>query len=374
MAIQFITGLPRQGKGIFAADLLWKALTRTKRCIITTLAIDLDKLQDACRANGFNIHVASRVLRLTEREAIQHFWRHRACRIIETVVEDVTVPQHWEWPIVPGMDPDAKGVPQMAQIGIEEPGVLYILDEVHIHFSTAAWRSYGVEAMWYVSQHAHWGDDLILITQRVGQVQPKLVELAEEFHQMTNYGKRTYHGMAAGKWFKRLSWYGEPRLGQVADNVSAFRLPKIVTEGGWYSSKGGIGIETLAGGSPDAASTKKGIPPWAWITAGALAVFLVSRIVVAGPRLLFARVFGMGVHKPVAVAASVVPESIVLTNHLSAGVSMSKDVQPAKLEIEVATNWGIANGVLYWNGRKIPGQRIGDMWLSGSRAPIRLGP
>lgn len=283
MSARFVTGFPRAGKGVFSAALLWKALTNTRRCIVTTLAINLDKLQEACDAHypDRHINVASRVKKLSKGET-RRFWRHRACKVTRDIAADLDI--RCEWLVVPGAEFEFKatkrgdednpllesddtgrlGLAREAAIPHDADGVLYIIDEVHLHFSVARWREMGDEAMWYLSQHGHWGDDLILITQRPAQCHSALVGLAEEFTQITNYGKRTFRGMAAGAWFKCLSWWGEPTRGQPADNVTAFKLPDIIKKDGWYSSKGGVGIETVAGGSPDAEHQRKGISPLIW--------------------------------------------------------------------------------------------------------------
>lgn len=300
MAIRACKGLPRQGKGVYSSGEMWKALTRSDICIITTLSIDLELLQAGCdkRCPKKRIHVPSRVKRITRQES-QFFWRHRACRRTYTTDADGRkLLVSWEWPVVEGVYETVPGKAEpvciAADLKADEERVFYILDEAHLTFSRRAYASFTKEATWYFSQHAHWGDEIIIITQVLDRVESTITDLVEETVEVTNYAKRGYLGLGVGKWFRVLKWWGVPSAGTVADHVSTMLLPDIIKEDGWYSSKGGIGIESKESGSPDADSDYKGIRWWVW---SPVAVALLVALLVAciwGPRYVAKRLLGAG--------------------------------------------------------------------------------
>jgi len=285
--MEFVLGLPGAGKGLFLSKVLWATLVAQRLPIITNLAVDLDKLQAWCDGDGNSaVRVRDWVRLLTEEES-KAFWRVR--RNWRELSHSVRVA---EWVTLPP-DMESKGASgksvavSCSAINPAAHAACYLIDEAQLHFASRHWRNMEEEGMWYFSQHRHFGDQVVLATQNLGNLDRVIRELGDEFHLLENLGKRSIRGLGKGKSFKRLSFYQPPRRGMVSDNGPFYsKLPVSVALGGWYSSSGGVGI--VGEGEADTKQKAKGISPKLWVPLALAALVGVAGLGMYAPRALTA--------------------------------------------------------------------------------------
>jgi len=276
--MEFVLGLPGAGKGLFLSKLLWRALKAQRQPVVTNLAVDLDKLQAFCDGEGnLDVRVLDWVYKLTD-EQTRRFWRVRRRWVVEGELRMADWVEH-----APDLEA-GKGV-SCSAIDAAAGGTIYLIDEAQLHFASRAWKDFGTEALWYFSQHRHFGDEVILATQNLKNLDSVLRDLGQEYHLLSNLGKQSIRGMGKGAYFKRLSFYQPPYRGGQCDNGPVYsRLPWEVAKGGWYSSAGGVGI--IGDGAADTKKAARGLSPRVWVPALVVLVVGVIGLGMWLPRLV----------------------------------------------------------------------------------------
>ena len=137
-------------------------------------------------------------------------------------------------------------------------GVLYIIDELHEYFNAREWMETGRSALTYLSQHRKMGDDVICITQSIGNVDKQFRSVAQEFQYVRNYNKEKVGAFKSFPWFE-VKYYLTPadNAGSKAFNQTTFRLDSRLKY--CYDTAAGVGV---AGGLADMGQKVKGIPIW----------------------------------------------------------------------------------------------------------------
>lgn len=93
-----------------------------------------------------------------------------------------------------------------------KPGVYYVLDEVHQHFSSRLWQKTGTQAERYMSQLRKLNDDLDLVTQHPEKVDKNFRRNATDWIQVQNMSKSPmFMGVTFHKRFRCLE-YQQPEM------------------------------------------------------------------------------------------------------------------------------------------------------------------
>jgi len=188
MPITFIFGKPGGGKSLGAIREVCRELRTTNRAIVTNLPLHPGRINEWLqeRFPGLDCGAIQRI-RIISDEEVRQFWRFRVGKDGKAI----DLPE-----------PDPKDREGRTDFTGSQPA-LFILDEVHIQFGARNWQATGPGALYYLSQHRKLGDDVILISQALHQVDKQLRMLSQDFIHHRNLGKESY------KWFKlpdRILW------------------------------------------------------------------------------------------------------------------------------------------------------------------------
>ena len=262
MSIHFISGKPGGGKSLYAMRLVVERIGGGGR-VITNLPIKLGELNEYLQKTypkwPGGVHDYVKVL--SEAES-REFYR-------------------WRWLGDTGFgccDIDERSVSYPSGIG----PVLYVIDEVHQFFNARKWADTGKLALWYLSQHRKFGDDVVCITQAVGNVDKQFRVLAQDFTYMRNLGQQKFwifRGISGRFLWRR---YLEPETATATVfETGSFRID-VSGIASCYDTAAGVGV--LGGGSADRGKKQRGLP-MSTMFLGVLAVALVAFF---GGRAVFA--------------------------------------------------------------------------------------
>lgn len=257
--ITLLTGLPRNGKSFRALILLLETLKNDNRPIYTNLPLKLDQLALYCDKVGIPRYALDRIHLLTS-EQVGTFWRCRP-----------------KPPTVNTFGGKAVGGKPALEF-IEDGGVVYYIDEAHTKFKTHDWDKLGDEAPFYMSQHGHLEDDIVLITQHVDKLVKQMKLDVQHYEEIEYMRRQHWFIFQKGYHFKRKVWTaGIPETDKEKPNgVFPFWPNKAMMK--CYDSRAGHGITRLTGSHGD--ERLKGLPPFvAW--------FLIAAFGFVALQLLF---------------------------------------------------------------------------------------
>ena len=331
MSLHFLSAKPRNGKSRYAVDFVFEELIYGNRHIITNLPLKLDRINELMQERYPKVFERRYVLRrawesyvvgdasvnialdrprhitedieLIEDADLSTFFTHRGNGVrLDHIGNDA-----WR----AGKRPDYSKVNDL--------GVLYILDEVHIPFNSRALATTGAEVLYYLSQHAKLSDTVIAITQNVGNVDKQFRSLAQDFTYITYLKKRRF-----GKFRlpDKFVWRTYPEMctsdRQTPMDSGFFDLDRD-DYANCYDTAKGVGIHGRAGA--DMNERKKGLS-WTWLVSGfLLTAFLMFKVL---PGFLAHR-FVPGVSGRPSVEAAV-PESTPASGGAPAPGPQSRDV------------------------------------------------
>lgn len=254
MSLHFVCGLDGSGKTLYAMRLIEEELRNGNRHVVTNVAIRFPELNEYCQ--GCNVMERVRVI---SPEETQHFWRRR--------------PQMWDV-IPPDVEARKRGSIVLSDMsrcrrGNEEcltcdlPGVLFVIDEIHVFFGAREWAKTGLEARDYITQHRKMGrnsDDVIAITQVITQVDRAFRDMGKNFTYLTNLTDRMLLGFKLPSRFLTAT-YLRPPTGAASDLALMRSTFTIDAKGlaGCYDTAAGMGI---VGGLADVGKRRKGLPFW----------------------------------------------------------------------------------------------------------------
>lgn len=263
MSIHFISGKPRGGKTLYSVRLIVDELVNGNRMVVTNVALKLDVLNEYLQKRMserkyLDRHITERVYLMDDAE-LSRFFTIRAGGVrVDHVAND-------EWKR--GVRPDYSV--------IVDDGILYVLDEVHIAFNSRAWADTGAEVLYYLSQHAKLGDDVVCITQSVGNVDKQFRSVAQDFTYIVNAGKTRMGVFRLPSLFVRSSYAQVPTSTDKPMETGTFTLD-VSGLAACYDTAKGVGIH---GRMADKAERKKGVH-WGWALAGVvLLVWLGIKVV-----------------------------------------------------------------------------------------------
>ena len=149
---------------------------------------------------------------------------------------------------------------------MNDAGVFFVLDEVHIAFNSRAWAETGAEVLYYLSQHRKLGDDVICVTQSVANVDKQFRSVAQDFTYIRNLGKEMHGKFRLPARFVRKT-YSQPPTGSTAVEPMDIGFFSLDINGiaRCYDTAKGVGIHGRSGA--DTRQRPKGIH-WAWFIVG----------------------------------------------------------------------------------------------------------
>jgi hypothetical protein len=271
MSIHFVSGKPGGGKSMYGVKLIVEELTHGNRMVVTNVPLHLGRLNEylqekyekvyrvqkmaAAASNGgigspmhegernwvhdFAAHITSRVC-LIEEDDLGKFFTFRGNGVRLASLSNA------EWKN--GKRPDYSGV--------TDAGIFYVLDEVHIAFNARAWADTGAEVLYYLSQHRKLGDDVVCITQSVGNVDKQFRSVAQDFTYIKNLSKQRAGLFRLPAAFMR-STYAQPAKENDTPTESGFFKLDMTGIASLYDTAKGVGIHGRAGADKNA--RKKGV-------------------------------------------------------------------------------------------------------------------
>jgi len=165
-------------------------------------------------------------------------------------------------------------------------GVEYHITEAHRHFNSDRWADMGHLIMFYLTQHRHFDDNVVIESQLPKQVVIQLRDLGEECWEMTNRYKQQMG------WFQKpggihiKKYYKVPKTDSAEPYATeTFTLdPKGIAS--CYRTRGAVGTGSA---SPETDVRKKGLPFWTvFVGAGValalavLAIWMLPKLVMGG--------------------------------------------------------------------------------------------
>lgn len=303
MSIHFISGKPGGGKTLYSVKLIMDELVHGHRLIVTNVPLKLDRINEYLQTRHEKAYGALKMavsvqqgelgspVSPHERQCISEELAHITNRILIIGDDDMArfftfrgngvrleSVSNEDWR--KGVRPDFKAV--------NDVGIFYVLDEVHIAFNSRAWALTGNEVLYYLSQHRKLGDDVVCITQSVSNVDKQFRSVAQDYTYIRNLSKQRAGLFKLPYAFLR-STYAQP----ATDNSKAmesgmFRLD-VTGLASCYDTAQGVGIHGRAGA--DTTHKRKGVH-WMWAIVGIPIAFLlvfhflpglVSRVISPAP-------------------------------------------------------------------------------------------
>lgn len=247
--IRIFLGKPGGGKtyGALRAELVDEAVNGTRR-IGHNMELDVGKLSAYIQKHypQADFDPLKRLFRLTD-EHTKRFWMYRG----------------------PGLQVDPKTANDkianghFGNITEEMRGVLYIIDEAHIHFDARSWAENGSQLTYYNSQHRKFDDQVVFITQFADLLDKRVKGFAQEWWYFVNNAfVRVFSTFRLPKYFT-CKTYSQQRTGAMNDahcmRSMRYRLePELAA---CYDTSAGVGIP----GRKQVEKTRVGGLPIAWI-------------------------------------------------------------------------------------------------------------
>ena len=314
MSIHFISGKPGGGKSLYATKLIIDEFIHGDRQIVTNVPLLIPRFYEYV-SEKFPVAVERRlsggrhiseILTLFDQEEMSHFFTIRGGGVRLENIGNV----QWK----SGARPDYSKV--------KDKGIFYVVDEVHIGFNARAWADTGAQVIYYLSQHRKLGDDVICITQNVGNVDKQFRSVAQDYTYIKNLAKQRA-GLFRLPYYFCTSTYSQPATATSKAEVSGYFTLDVTGIASCYDTAKGVGIIGRAGA--DTGARKKGIH-WLWFAVGApIALFCLVHYL----PLLFVHVVtpSKGVVPPVIHVGSVFTNSPTMSPH--GAVDVPVDGTPA---------------------------------------------
>lgn len=288
--IHFVTGKPGGGKSMYAMQCIVRELVTSNRDVVTNLPVRRDILNAFLQRRYPQIHVPllgpeNRLTLLDEGGEVRAIYKRykkewdqaKKSRASDEVLEaiyqamekeigslevPVQTAKFWEY-----RNPRKKRFDDAV-------GTLFVLDEVHLYFNARKWQETGEEAIRYLSQHRHFSDDVLLVTQHADNVDMQFRRLVEDWAVIKNGYTQKIGWFRALPRFTRSVYTSQPTGGarQVPFERTTFSLDAKGLAS-CYNTAAAAGVH--ANGA-DTGRKPRGLHP-AWFV-----VFLLSGALVLG--------------------------------------------------------------------------------------------
>lgn len=262
MAVEFITGRPGGGKSLLAVKMIEEEMRTTKRAIVTNVPLRLEEWAALFGA----VEVMQRIRVLDAGETMAFWLLGPGWQI------DYRRRKTWE-------SPDGRSM-EVVDLEQRPPGgILYVIDECHIPFSSRAFYKTNVtDAFYYLSQHEKLGDSVLMVTQHCENVDKQFRSVAQAFIEVRN-GYRERWPILGGlirarPGFTSSEFPNPPGSGtQLATLKKKWKLdPEKTCK--LYDTTKGLGLVSQAAARHEKKVT--GLPWWSvLVAAGVVAVALV---------------------------------------------------------------------------------------------------
>jgi len=244
MSIHFISGKPGGGKSLYGMKLILEELRFGIRKVVTNLSLNLPRLNEYIQKTfpDENIDLHQRIFLLKDEEC-RKFWLYRRGHL--------SIERPWNEP---------------------GDGAFIVLDELHLFFNAREWMNTGTECLHYLSQHRKLGDDLICITQHVGNVDKQFRSVAQDFTLIVNGFKQKLGFFRGLPMFHRYTFAIEPNGMKLdPDDTGHFRLDaKGIAS--CYDTAAGIGVH---GRGADTKERKRGLSPFMFPVIAAAVILVI---------------------------------------------------------------------------------------------------
>lgn len=290
--LHFTIGKPRSGKSYWAsanqkggASLVRELMNPEGRYIVTNLPLVLHELEAFLARRGRVIDAVARVT-LLEHSQVRQFWRYRGGGYVREVPDDPK--EKTELHLLQNEE-----IFEITKDPMHKRGVLYILDEVHVYYpSRGCTYKTGEWVFQYATQHGHFTDTIIMITQSLSYVDKQFREMTQDYTYMENERLRSVRGFRKGAGFVARTFIFPPMLG--TEDPDVIEQMPLDTEGygAIYDTSGGAGIS--GGGTADKGAKVKGLPLKSIWAFGALG-FIVLVALLFGARSMMHKWLGRAV-------------------------------------------------------------------------------
>lgn len=336
------TGQPGNGKTLYAVSQIIDALVYTDRFICTNIPLKLDNLSAYIQIKYPNVSVdlSTRIMLLTEPEDVFYFYRFRSGGVLP------------DFQVEKGIHPTqliekAKSYFSLINQHSTQAGCLYVIDEAHDIYNARNWQTSSAMSLYYFTKHRHLGDDVILITQHLPQIDKQLRNLISKFYVLVNYNTRNLGIFRMpGKFVARVYFDNPSPTLPPAEKIS-FKLDAAGVAS-CYETCGALGVNTT---DQKTFSTKRAgkLPFWSmYVFLGCLAcVFIVALF--NAPRLISSFLSSSGSSKKVSQPqTSMYSSSLKSSQNYYDSISLRGDILYARIDgntkILPAENFVVANG------------------------------
>jgi len=261
MSIHAISGKPGGGKSMYSVKLIMQELLYGSRVIITNVGLRPGAINEWIQREhpSKNIDLFKRLILIDEEQMGQFF----TVRPPGSIGPKLLTKEEWS----NGKIPDYTGV--------NDSGVMYVLDEIHIKFNARAWMNTGQDVLYYLSQHRKLGDTVIWITQAINNVDKQFRSVTQDYTFIRNLGKERMSHFHLPSIFVRQTYTSPPTDNATPMESGSFKMD-VKGLASLYDTAKGVGIHGMAGA--DMAEKKKGLPIW---------VFVVGIVSIIGLGLYF---------------------------------------------------------------------------------------
>lgn len=201
MSASFITGKPGGGKSMLATRLIIKELLNGVRHIITNVPLEVENTVNYIRARYGREIDPARIEIITDREAGVFCLRRAGGHVVPMPASGTN--GEIDYSVCTNSEGHACSNAKLES-------VLYVIDEAHNLFGARDWAKTGKFVMWYLSQHRHFGDDVLFVTQHWKNVDSAFRRVAQQFTTTVNLAKRKAFGFRLPDVFLVRTFDSEP--------------------------------------------------------------------------------------------------------------------------------------------------------------------
>jgi hypothetical protein len=294
--IEFITGMPGDGKSLLGTKLMIDDIADGNAFVVTNVPVKLPELRAYVVAkrgpdgDPFDLDASLKVLKKDE---VFEFYRFRSGGLVLPESPD-------RRPGLGGRNNASERMDRdqfirtmdsafeliLGQKEYQRPVHFYI-DEVHNFFSSRDWATNGRSTLYYASQHRHLHDNVWLMTQVMENVEKQLRSLVSETHRTRNFLRRSVGPFRMRPRFLVKSYYGVPSGREQPFHTQSFALDAAGVAG-CYETTGALGVHKAA-----EKVKNKGFLPWWSLPVGGIGVVAALALIVAVvPRWGFRAIIG----------------------------------------------------------------------------------
>ena len=277
-----ITGMPGDGKTLFAVGEIIDILVHTDKFVVTNARLKLPELAAYVAARSAGPFVLDDRLRVIPDSEVFEFYRFRSGGLVLDESPDRRNPEASQR--MPRDDFNSWMRESFVRIG-ERPDYsrpcVYFIDETQDFFSARDWASNGRSTLFYATKHRHLHDEVFLITQSFDQVEKQLRNLISETHVVRNQLRRRIGPVRLRPVFRVRTFYGVPAgPGSKPFADTTFHLDAAGIAG-CYETTGALGVHR----APESIRNKGVLPWWSLWVAGIVVVLALFSFFVAAPYL-----------------------------------------------------------------------------------------